>query len=116
MNEYHHHDCDVIAVGYSDIAALTLQFCTNTKIDYFLINGNSDGKLKVYFDPTGEVAIPDYYHLEKTINERVFWVRVYDDENAILNERATGTVEIFTAGNSAIIRVNPEITEIEDVD
>lgn len=102
-----HHELPICA-GYTDIALLTLQICDNGgHISYAALNFASDGRCKIYFDADGSCPIPGYYSLEEGITEKgIAWIRVYDDEGAVMNRRCSGKgMRIYTAGNSAIVRL-----------
>lgn len=105
-----HHDLPTFT-GYTDIALLTLQLCTNRgTIDYVALKFSSDGRCKIYFDKDCACDIPDHYVLGKEISGNgwgIAWIRVYSDESAIMNERCDRDgvkgLRIWRAGNSAII-------------
>lgn len=104
-----HHDLPTFT-GYSDIAMLTLQLCYHGgTIDYVGLKFNSDGRCKIYFNKDCACDIPDHYVLDKEISgygQGIAWIRVYDDESAIMDERCdrggSKGLRIWRAGNSAI--------------
>lgn len=99
-------DFEKIYIGYSDVAALTIQVCGDDGISAFPIFFGSDGGYSAYFvDAPAEIG--GHYKLIKTV-EFCSWFKVFDDEGKTFYHRLDwkthqNVLKIWRAGEYGII-------------
>lgn len=93
-----YHECEVINLGSSDIASLTIRSGAITS----LLKFGEDGAYSAYLvDKTNEdkeVIIPDYYELVFSCEN---WLKIYDDNGLTFN--GYGCFNIYRCGNFGCI-------------
>lgn len=95
----YYKDCLVLNMGHSDIAALVLVgFKESDGAVSELLNFGSDGSYKTYI-VSEDTVIPEHYKKITTFNK---WLKVYDDEQRIIEFRAK-KINIYRAGNFGMI-------------
>lgn len=93
---------NTVDLGCSDIASLTVRYCSDMQNNYMkadvLIFG-SDGDYTGYIVEDDNVVIPDYY---KLVLEAKTWIVIYDDDSLVYKARAK-KIEIYRAGDFGCI-------------